>query len=122
MTSYKALDVYPIEATESDDGSDGSGKMIQVLVPLDEGPYATVRPGYNGPSGNFINNPPTFDPSEDVEEEVIEKTKRAFSKARLYDLAIERLQAAGVPDDRIPGVLDLIEKEDDIDEVVDLAR
>lgn len=121
MTSYKVLNEYPIESTEKDEESDGSGKMIQVIIPLDEPPRANVRYGYTGPSGKFINNPPTFDSSENIEEEILEKTATAFSKAQLYTLAIERLQQAGVPDERIPGVLDLIEEEDDIDEVIQLA-
>lgn len=121
MTSYKVLDEYPIESTENDDESDGSGKMIQVIIPEDESPRADVRYGYKGPSGKFINNPPTFASRENVEEEVLEETEAAFSKAQLYTLAIERLQQAGVPDERIPGVLDLIEKKSDIDEVVQLA-
>jgi hypothetical protein len=121
MTSYKVLNEYPIESTENDDESDGSGKMIQVIIPKDESPRADVRYGYKGPSGKFINNPPTFDSSKDIEEEVLEKTETAFSEAQLYTLAIERLQQAGVPDERIPGVLDLIEKKSDIDEVVQLA-
>jgi hypothetical protein len=121
MTSYKVLDEHPIVSTEKDDDADGSGKMIQVIIPTDESPRADVRFGYKGPSGKFINNPPTFNPSEETEEEVLEKTKAAFSKARLYRLAIERLQEAGVPDERIPGVLDLIEEESNIEEVVELA-
>lgn len=121
MTSYKVLDEYPIVSTESDNESDDSGKMIQVIVPIDESPHAYVRFGYKGPSGKFINNPPTFNSSEETEEEVAVKSANAFSKARLYNLAIERLQGAGVTDERIPGVLDLIEEEKNIDEVVGLT-
>lgn len=121
MTSYNVLDEYPIESTEKEDDADGSGKMIQVIVPTDEGPRADVRFGYKGPSGKFINNPPTFNPSEEIEDEVLEKAANAFAKARLYRLAIDRLREAGVPDERIPGVLDLIEEESDINEVVQLV-
>jgi hypothetical protein len=121
MTSYKVLNEYPIVSTEKKDDSDGSGKMIQVIIPTDESPRADVRFGYKGPSGKFINNPPTYNPSEEVEQEVLEKAANAFAKARLYRVAIERLQEAGVPDERIPGVLDLIEEESNIEEVVGLA-
>jgi hypothetical protein len=121
MTSYKVLEEYPVESTQKDHESDGSGKMLQVIIPQDESPRADVRYGYTGPSGKFINNPPTFNSSNETEEEVLEKTEAAFSKAQLYTLAIESLEQAGVPDERIPGVLDLIEKKDDIDEVVQLA-
>lgn len=122
MTSYEVLDKYPIESTQNnDDESDDSGKVIQVIIPLDEPPRVDVRPAYRGPSGKFINNPPTFDSSIKTGEETVDKLATAFSKAQLYTLAIERLQQAGVPDERIPGVLDLIEEEDDIDEVVQLA-
>ena len=121
MTSYDVLNEYSIASTEKDDDADGSGKMIQVITPTDESPRADVRFSYKGPSGKFINNPPTFNPSEETEQEVLEKAEKAFSKARLYRLAIERLQEAGVPDERIPGVLDLIEEKSNIDEVVGLA-
>ena len=121
MTSYKVLHEYPIVSTEKNDDDDDSGKMIQVIIPTDEGPRADVRFGYKGPSGKFINNPPTFNPSEEIEEEVLEKAANAFDKARLYRLAIDRLQEVDVSDERIPGVLDLIEEESDIDEVIQLV-
>ena len=121
MTRYNVLDEFRITSTEKDDDDDGSGKMIQVVVPIDEKPRADVRFGYKGPSGKFINNPPTYNPSEEVEKEVFEKGAKAFERARLYRLAVDRLQEAGVPDERIPGVLDLIEEESDIHQVVQLA-
>lgn len=121
MTQYKKLNEYQIESTQKDDEADGSGKMVQVIIPTDESPRADVRFGYTGPSGKFINNPPTFNPAEEVEQEVVEATANAFSKARLYRRAIGRLQEAGVSDERIPGVLDLIEEDEDIEQIVELA-
>lgn len=121
MTSFKTLDEYEIESTQKDAESDDSQKMLQTIIPLDEPPRVEVRYAYAGPSGNFINNPPTFGSSEDIEEELLEKTSAAFSRSRLYNLAIDRLQQAGVPDERIPGILDIIEEEGDIDELVQLV-
>lgn len=120
MTTYDVLDEYCIKSTEKEQNSDGSGKIIQVIVPTDEPPRADVRFSYTGPSGTFINNPPTFNPREEIEAEVVDKAGEAFARARLYRLAIERLEEAGVPDERIPGVLDLIETENDIEEVIQL--
>lgn len=125
MAEYKTLWEAEVESTHQGDSdpADGSGKMIQVLVRTDSTPHILIRDAYKGPSGNFLNNPPTYGPSKSIEEELLDIFPRAFERARLYENAVEQFRSHdGITDERAIGLLDLVEDYADIEKIVALAE
>lgn len=121
MAEYKTLWETEIEATHT--STNDSGKMIQVLVRTDSDPHILVRDAYKGPSGNYLNNPPTYDPDEEIEEELIDTLPRAFEEARMYETALGRFQDCDEIDDkRAIGLLDLVDGYGDIEKILNLAE
>ncbi|GAB3040242.1 hypothetical protein [Natronobiforma cellulositropha] len=121
MAKYKTLWEAEIESTHKE--ADDSGKMIQVLVRTDDKPHISIRDAYKGPAGNFLNNPPTYNPDEEVEEELIEILPQAFRKGRIYKEALKQFQDCDeISDERAIGLLDLIDEYDDITQILELVE
>lgn len=121
-TKYKLLEEYTITSTQN--GDDDAGKMFQILVDKSEvTPYVTVRIGYRGPSGTFLNNPPTCNLDKDVEEELQELIPTVWAQARIYEDALETLlNESNFPDERVIGCLDLVSEPEDVNKILNLAE
>lgn len=79
MASYDIIERWVFE--ESDDPDDESRKEVQIVREQDhDGIY--IRTAYYGPSGRYGQDAPTFDISEDNQEDLIDALQEAFPRAR----------------------------------------
>ena len=79
MANYEILERWSFE--ESDDPEDESRKEVQIVRHKGNNGIF-VRTAYYGPSGRYGQDAPTFDTSEQNEEDLIEALKEAFPQAR----------------------------------------
>lgn len=79
MANYQIIERWTFE--EADDPEDESRKEVQIVRHKGhDGIY--VRTAYYGPSGRYGQDAPTFDVSEQNEEDLIEALGEAFPRAR----------------------------------------
>jgi hypothetical protein len=79
MASYDIIERWVFE--ESADPDDESRKEVQIVREQDHGGIY-IRAAYYGPSGRYGQDAPTFDISEDNQEDLIDALQEAFPRAR----------------------------------------
>lgn len=115
MVSYTQLRSWTIPSTEAEDSS--AAKLIEVVCREGSDPTAFVRNAYRGESGNFVNNPPTYKGTSQIQEEMLELQQEAFDLAIMYNDAIDELTRMEIDPSRIPGLLELIDGLDDLEKI-----
>lgn len=79
MADYKIVERWTFE--ESEDSNDESRKEVQIVRHKGHDEIY-VRTAYYGPSGRYGQDAPTFEVSEENEEDLIEALEEAFPRAR----------------------------------------
>jgi hypothetical protein len=107
---------------ESPDPDDDSRKEVQVI--REKGTdKISVRHCYYGPSGTFSNKPPQYGEDGADKETVIEQISKAYDKRDLYIEALREFHSTqGIDSERARSLLDLVEDEEDIEKLKDLAK
>lgn len=117
--SYDVIENWVVE--ESTDPDDESRKEVQIVRNQDhDGIY--VRAPYYGPSGKYGRDAPTYDVSEEVQENLIAALEEAFPKAREVKRKREiekTFDETDLDPEELQKLADLAESAGGVDEILD---